>query len=367
MTGKKVSAAIVTYNRLDLLKESLGAVLGQTKYLNHVIVINNKSNDGTKEYLSSLKDERLVVFNSEDNLGGAGGFNQAVRLFAEKTDDDYVWLMDDDTIVQPDALEHLVDFVEEHDHVGFVNSQVRWGSLEGNPSWMNVPAPRGFTWQMYMTPKNPAVEVVNSTFVSVMFSRKMVAMIGLPQKEYFIWGDDMEYTNRIADVDRGYTVLKSIAVHKSKENSMPGDIVKEKDESRLWRYDFEFRNRVLTARRISKHEYMHTVINGFRFDLRFVLFNKNVKFRFTKAKMIIRGIFKGIFFNPEIEYAEGLTRIPKRSINALFKARYLTMPNEIFTLDDDVKVINESKLTDFKGHTVAADKFIEQQMGDFRQ
>ncbi|OQJ74480.1 hypothetical protein BMS83_09665 [Leuconostoc pseudomesenteroides] len=54
MTGKKVSAAIVTYNRLDLLKESLGAVLGQTKYLNHVIVINNKSNDGTKEYLSSL-------------------------------------------------------------------------------------------------------------------------------------------------------------------------------------------------------------------------------------------------------------------------------------------------------------------------
>ena len=47
--------------------------------------------------------------------------------------------------------------------------------------------------------------------------------------------------------------------------------------------------------------------------------------------------------------------------------RSLAMPNEIFTLDDDVKVINESKLTDFKGHTVAADKFIEQQMGDFRQ
>ena len=94
MTGNKVSAAIVTYNRLDLLKESLAAVLNQTDYLSHVIVINNMSNDGTEEYLNELEDERLVVFNSKENLGGAGGFNKAVRLFAEETDDDFVWLME---------------------------------------------------------------------------------------------------------------------------------------------------------------------------------------------------------------------------------------------------------------------------------
>ena len=52
MTNKNVTAAIVTYNRVDLLKESLSAVLNQTDYLNHVIVVNNKSTDETAEYLA---------------------------------------------------------------------------------------------------------------------------------------------------------------------------------------------------------------------------------------------------------------------------------------------------------------------------
>lgn len=359
MSDKKVAAAIVTYNRLELLKESLDAVLNQTDYLEHVIVVNNKSTDGTAEYLNSIDDSRLVVYNSEDNLGGAGGFNMAVRLFAEQTSDDYVWLMDDDTIVQPDALKYLVDFAEENDKVGFVCSQVRWGSLDGRPAWMNVTAPRDFTWQLMLNNvDNPAVEVVNSTFVSVMFSRKMVQMVGLPQKEYFIWGDDMEYTNRLADINRGYMVIKSIAVHKSKENTVPGDIVREIDDTRLWRYDYEYRNRVLTARRIGKREMLRTVTGAFRWDLRYVLLRKNVKFRSKKVKAIVSGIWRGIRFKPAIEYPDGLERLPKRSINNILKAHFLAYPNKRMSLDDDLDLIQNAKETDFKGITKEADNFI---------
>lgn len=358
MTNKKVTAAIVTYNRLALLKESLQAVLNQTDYLSHVIVVNNKSNDGTEEYLATIKDPRVVVYNAPDNLGGAGGFNQAVRLFAEELDDNYVWLMDDDTIVEPDSLKYLVDFIEEHDNVGFVNSVVRWGSRSGNPSWMNVPAPRGFTWQNYLNTENNAIEVVNSTFVSVMFSREMVAMVGLPQKEYFIWGDDMEYTNRIADVNRGYTVLNSIVVHKSKENSMPGDVIREKDESRLWRYGYEFRNRILTGRRINKRDSKNLAKGALKYELPRVLLKRNVKFRMIKAKMIIGGVFRGIHFNPSIEYAN-IPRKPKRSINAIMRAYQLAHPDERVTLDREIEVIKDVQLNDLKGITKKADKFIK--------
>ncbi|MCC7668663.1 MAG: glycosyltransferase family 2 protein [Leuconostoc pseudomesenteroides] len=316
MTEKKVAAAIVTYNRLELLKEALAAVLAQTKYLSHVIVINNLSTDGTTEYLDSLDDERVVVYHATANLGGAGGFNQAVRVFGEKLQDDFVWLMDDDTIPQPDALAHLVDFMTEYPEAGFVNSQVRWGSIDGNPSWMNVTAPRAFTWQRYLTETyEPAVEVVNATFVSVLFSREMVAMVGLPQKEYFIWGDDMEYTNRIADIQRGYMVIKSIAVHKSKENTKPGDIVVEKDESRLWRYNFEYRNRILTARRISKKEMTKVFLIALARDWRKTLLKKGVDFRGKKLKIIISGLFKGLFFNPKIEFAKGLKEAKSKSLH----------------------------------------------------
>jgi len=66
MTEKTVTAAIVTYNRLELLKESLAAILAQTKYLSHVIIVNNMSTDGTTEYLDSLNDERIVVYHATE-------------------------------------------------------------------------------------------------------------------------------------------------------------------------------------------------------------------------------------------------------------------------------------------------------------
>ncbi|MCM0582321.1 glycosyltransferase family 2 protein [Weissella diestrammenae] len=358
MSNKQVTAAIVTYNRLDLLKESLAAVLNQTEYLSHVIVVNNLSTDGTAAYLDTIQDERVIVYNSTENLGGAGGFNKAVQLFAEKLDDEYVWLMDDDTIVEPDALVHLVDFIEDNEHVGFVNSVVRWGTKDGHPSWMNVPAPRGFTWQSPLNSDNPGVEVVNSTFVSVLFSRQMVSMIGLPQKEYFIWGDDMEYTNRIADVNRGYTVLKSVVVHKSKENSMPGDIVREVDASRLWRYAYEFRNRILTARRISKRDMRHSALGAIRFELPRVLLKRNVKYRWQKAKMIVGGVWRGIWFNPKIEFAAGMQSSDVRSINAILRAYQLAHPTERMTLDREIELINHCQLEDLKGINQATDRFI---------
>lgn len=365
MTGNKVAAAIVTYNRLELLKESLAAVLNQTDYLSHVIVINNMSNDGTKEYLDSLNDERLVVVHSTENLGGAGGFNKAVRIFAEETDDDFVWLMDDDTIAQPEALKYLVDFARAHAPVGFVNSVVRWGSINGRPSWMNVNGPRVFAYPMYLADiENPGIEIVNSSFVSVLIPREMVAMVGLPQKEYFIWGDDIEYTNRIADIYRGYTAAKSLVVHKSKENTMPGDVVREEDSNRLWRYEYEFRNRLLTARRVRRREFMDLAINSLRFDLRAVLFNKGVKFRLKKAGMIIRGTVRGLRFNPEVEYAKGLREFDVRSINKLMKARYLSDPDTRITLDEEMDIIENGKLSDFKGKTQRVDKFLAEVEAD---
>lgn len=303
-TQPTVSAVIVTYNRLELLKESIAAVLAQdTDALSHVIVVNNMSTDGTGEYLDDLAktEPKLLVVHATVNGGGAGGFNLGMRAFGEQTNDKYVWLMDDDTIPQPEALGRLVAWYERHPKTGFLTSNVRWGSIEGRPAWMNVVNPRGFEWPE-MAADEGAIEVVNATFVSVLISRDIVKLIGLPQKEFFIWGDDIEYTNRAADVYRGYYIPGAIVVHKSKENTYPGNIVLEKDASRMWRYRYEFRNRVLSARRVGRRAYVDTIINNFRFDLKHTLFGKHVKFRFKKAGMIISSTLKGISFNPEIEY-----------------------------------------------------------------
>ena len=76
MTEPTVTAMIVTYNRLPLLKEAIQKVLAQdTSALKHLIVVNSASTDGTHEYLDQLTDPRLIVTHMSENLGGAGGFS----------------------------------------------------------------------------------------------------------------------------------------------------------------------------------------------------------------------------------------------------------------------------------------------------
>jgi GT2 family glycosyltransferase len=55
-----------------------------------------------------------------------------------------------------------------------------------------------------------------------MFSRAAIAKAGYPFKDFFIWGDDIEYTLRIAQYFPGYVVLDSIVNHQTKAN-IPGD------------------------------------------------------------------------------------------------------------------------------------------------
>lgn len=58
---EKIAAVIVTYNRLELLKECLQAVQEQSKKVYSIVVVNNASTDGTTEFLETIDDARLVV------------------------------------------------------------------------------------------------------------------------------------------------------------------------------------------------------------------------------------------------------------------------------------------------------------------
>ena len=106
--NNKIVAVIVTYNRLELLKEAIQAVKAQTELPKKVIIVNNNSTDDTKEYLESIKSELITPVHLEENLGGAGGFYHGIKK-AYNEEADWVWIMDDDTIATPTALEKLVN------------------------------------------------------------------------------------------------------------------------------------------------------------------------------------------------------------------------------------------------------------------
>lgn len=299
----KISCVIVTYNRLTLFKECLAAVRNQTLQPHKITIVNNHSTDDTSEYLSLfLNDPQVSIVNLPENLGGAGGFSRGIKD-AVMDGADWVWIMDDDTIPQSDALEKMVLATELTNKVGFVCSKVLW--TDGSPHLSNQPnfsTEKGkILFNSYSTREVPAFLVNNATFVSVLINAEAVKELGLPISDFFIWMDDIEYTVRIST--HGYDcfyVDNSLVVHKTSANylSRPDTAPIET----AWKFYYQARNVAYMKRKNrGKLAVLISTLNMYRVYLRRV--NKRKDGNKTEfRKYIWKGCWDSLKFNPSIEY-----------------------------------------------------------------
>ncbi|EKD7758669.1 glycosyltransferase [Shigella sonnei] len=107
----KVTALIVTFNRLDKLKKCIKSTL--LLDFQNVVIVNNASTDSTKEWLMSLDDDRLIVINESINTGGAGGFYAGSSYICKNIDTDWVFFYDDDAYPAGNMLEKFREVVSE--------------------------------------------------------------------------------------------------------------------------------------------------------------------------------------------------------------------------------------------------------------
>ncbi|WP_308399438.1 glycosyltransferase family 2 protein [Weissella thailandensis] len=292
-----VSAVVVTYNRLPMLKEVIEALQNSETKVDNIIVVDNNSKEDTQEYLTSLGDAIRYV-RLKENIGGSGGFNKGIRYFMEETTDDYVWLMDDDTVPTPTALTELVNAAKKiNNQFGFLASDVRW--TDNSRALMNLPSPkkRFHKISLHATELEP---LRNATFVSVMFSREIVANIGLPITEFFIWGDDIEYTERSARVLPGYMVPTSRVIHKMANNIASN--VSLDTINRVPRYFYAFRNQMYFSRQRGFLLYMRTHLKVL-YEIFRVFLNHKPNMR-LRLKMIVKGTVTGWVFRPKVEFAK---------------------------------------------------------------
>ncbi len=234
----EVTAVVVTYNRLELLKECISSLQQQEAENFNILVVDNKSTDGTREYLNTLSDTDVQLLFLEENMGGAGGFYYGIQKALEDGAD-AVWIMDDDTIPQKDALKKLLeaDRLLHHDY-GYLASDVRW--IDGKACEMN---------RVHVIKKDTAAydRIDIASFVSLLIPAERIQQVGLPIKEYFIWGDDKEYTLRISDRWPCYFVPQSRVVHKMKTNV--GSNICTDEITRVQRYFYAYRNDYATAKK----------------------------------------------------------------------------------------------------------------------
>lgn len=113
-----ISIVMPTYNRLNYLREAVESVLAQTYTDWELLISDDGSKDGTREYLRSLKDPRIRAYFQDPNLGQFRNFN---FLFANARHEITQILCDDDYFIDNGSLGRLADLWNSlPDEVGMV-------------------------------------------------------------------------------------------------------------------------------------------------------------------------------------------------------------------------------------------------------
>lgn len=184
-----VAAVVVTFNRLADLKKCLDTLREQTRPLDTIFVINNGSTDGTDEWLATQPDLRVTT---QANLGGAGGFATGIDT-AYKAGYTWLWCMDDDCLAAPDALANLLNSPNlgpciKNSMSVSVNSRDELAFFVDRPN-------QAYRKVTDMTGLD-LIYGVASFFNGTLVHSGVVKAIGIPDKELFIWGDEVEYMTR---------------------------------------------------------------------------------------------------------------------------------------------------------------------------
>lgn len=215
MERESVACVVVTRDRRELLRECLGAIERQTHPLDHVVVVDNASSDGSPE-LVRREFPRAELLTLADNVGGAGGFHAGMRT-AHGHGVAWLWLVDDDTIAAPDALERLLAAPWREGGLpepSLLSSRVNWS--DGTPHPMNTPIlRRRDTEGLVQAAAVGLLPLRAATFVSLLVSSRAIDRHGLPRQEFFLQADDIEFTARVLRSEVGYLVPDSVVEHRT--------------------------------------------------------------------------------------------------------------------------------------------------------
>ena len=173
-------------------------------------------------------DIRLVLLDNRENLGFSGGNNTGIRLSLRDKDCRYLWLLNNDTVVDQFALDHLLDKMTEDKTAGMAGSTILYYH---DPSL--VQAFGGFTLNKYLghtkqighlktVDRDPTkanlIEVEEKMFgiqgASVFVKREFFEECGLLSEDYFLYFEESDLSMQNDGRFRLLYAPKSLVYHK---------------------------------------------------------------------------------------------------------------------------------------------------------
>lgn len=249
----KITAVVVTFNRLNLLQRVIASLQKQSVHIHDIIIVNNGSTDGTKEWLD--KQNKLHIIHQE-NVGGSGGFYRGIQE-ASKTECDWIWCMDDDVFPSEHCLENLLIYASKDNKIGIAcpHRLMSGKTFTGEAKTLNLSNPFKDMHDNGLMPEdveaNETVDIVGMAFEGPLIKKEVVEKIGLPNKELFILYDDTDYSYRT--ILEGYRVIVVRDALMDKYDFQSQSCYREDKIKNKWKLAYHVRNTAYFGHRYGKN------------------------------------------------------------------------------------------------------------------
>lgn len=212
------SIIIPTYNNFDFLKKCVQSIEQFTPEPHELIIVDNASTDGTREYLKQMAGRVKFVINSE-NLGFAGAINQGLAIAGGST----LLLLNNDTIVTKNWLSNLLTCVYSSEKVGLVGPVTNYISGEQliKTSYEDISQMHQFASQYNVSDASRWVVTGNITGFCLLLRREVFTHLGYMDEGFEIGNcEDDDYALRTQLAGYELVIAKDTFIHHEGSVSM---------------------------------------------------------------------------------------------------------------------------------------------------
>lgn len=196
ITINDIDVFVLSYNRANYIKMMIESLLAQTVGEFEIKILDNASNDNTKEVVNSFNNKNIKFIGSEKNKGALWNFQRAQHLSNKK----YTVMFHDDDLIHPKYLEYVIKALNEFDNISIVCSGMKTTSMPNIDNFKNYKF-------------NPRVFKSISIFTSLVYLGFPLNYATVVYKTTFLKNIDMKKLNniygKIADRPTVYEVAKN--------------------------------------------------------------------------------------------------------------------------------------------------------------
>lgn len=204
MINKKVLAVVLTRNNYVDTKECIKSILLGTLCPFGIVIIDNGSQDGSIERLKAdfANNPSVYFILNSKNFGFAAGVNIGIR-FALEREADYVFLLNNDAVVDVECIENMCIAMEEFPDVGVVGPRIFYyrdpekiwhggGYFSRIKTGVVIPEKGEFADKCYEKSR----QVTFLTGCAMLVKREVFEKIGLFDEDYFLYEEDLDFCLR---------------------------------------------------------------------------------------------------------------------------------------------------------------------------